>query len=269
MPSDFEDVLYEKHHRMQGAAWITINRPDVRNAFRGQTVEEMIAAFNDAGQDNTVGVVVLTGAGDRAFCSGGDVRWLAEAEKEALAEGRDLSALVPHEAMRNCLKPVIARINGYAIGGGHHMAYFADLSIAAEHAMFGQVGPRVGSPASGHLVSYLIKVVGAKKAREIWYLCRRYTAQQALEMGLVNAVVPYDKLDEEVDNWCRDILAASPTCLKVLKATFEYEYEYLREQSKRNWVEELAPDFFASGEAAEGMSAFSEKREPDFAKFRR
>jgi 2-ketocyclohexanecarboxyl-CoA hydrolase len=164
---------------------------------------------------------------------------------------------------------VIARVNGYAIGGGNHLAYFCDFTIASENATFAQVGPRVGSPAAGYFVAYLTHVVGAKKAKEIWMLCRRYSAAEALAMGLVNAVVPLDKLDEEVDRWCEELLAKSPSCLKVLKASFRTLYQPLREGPERDWVGELAPDFFASGEADEGKSAFLERREPDFSRFPR
>ncbi|MBX6379037.1 MAG: enoyl-CoA hydratase/isomerase family protein [Clostridia bacterium] len=256
----FQDILYEKKN---GVARITINRPHVLNAFTNVTMLEMVQAFNDAAIDDSVGVVVLTGAGDRAFCSGGDVKWeLERGTREMYDHVIDL-----HNAMRLCLKPVIARINGYAIGGGHHLAYFCDLSIAAEHAIFGQNGPRVGSPADGFIVSYLVRVVGAKKAREIWYLCRRYTAQEALQMGLVNAVVPYEKLDEEVDRWCEEILEKSPTCISILKASFEHEIDYMREPLF-SIQRQIAPKFFETEEPYEGARAFLEKRPPNFRRFR-
>ncbi len=266
MTLDFKDIIYDKHHRVQGAAWITINRPQVMNAFTGDTLLEMRQAVEDACADTSVGVIVVTGAGERAFCAGGDVKWLQEAQQEG---GSAAGGLDPHAGIEDCLKPVIARVNGYCIGGGNHMAYHADFTIASENAQFSQVGPRIGSPASGSWVSYLVHVVGAKKAREMWMLCRRYSAQEALQMGLVNAVVPYDKLDEEVDNWCRELMAKSPSCLKILKASFLAEYEYLRETSKRDWVGEIAPDFFRSGEADEGKNAFKERREPDFSRYPR
>ena len=263
---DFQDILYEKHHRVRGAAWITINRPDVMNAFTGQTLTEMRDAVRDACDDPGVGVIVLTGAGDRAFCAGGDVRWLQEVQREGTTGAAPVD---PHAGIEDCLKPVIARVNGYAIGGGNHLAYFSDFTIASERATFAQVGPRVGSPAAGHMVAYLTHVVGAKKAKEIWMLCRRYSAQEALEMGLVNAVVPHERLDDEVDNWCRELMQKSPGCLKILKASFRTVYQPLREQSRREWVKEIAPDFYQSGEADEGKNAFLERREPDFSRFPR
>ena len=263
---DFEHILYKKHQRVQGAAWITINRPDVMNAFTGQTLTEMRQAVEDASTDSEVGVVVITGAGDRAFCAGGDVRWLQEVQRE---DARAPAPVDPHAGIEDCLKPVIARVNGYAVGGGNHLAYFADFTIASERATFAQVGPRVGSPAAGYFVAYLTHVVGAKKAKEIWMLTRRYNAQEALEMGLVNAVVPHDKLDEEVDKWCQELMQKSPSCLKILKASFRTLYEPLREASRRNWVKEISPDFYKSGEADEGKNAFLERREPDFARYPR
>jgi dihydroxynaphthoic acid synthetase len=262
--SDFQDIIFQKHQRVRGAAWITINRPEVMNAFTGDTLREIAAAVSDASADPEVGVVVLTGAGDRAFCAGGDVRWLQEVQRE----GAGASPGDPHAGIEDCLKPVIARVNGYAIGGGNHLAYFCDFTIASENATFAQVGPRVGSPAAGYFVAYLTHVVGAKKAKEIWMLCRRYSAAEALEMGLVNAVVPLDRLDDEVDRWCTELLQKSPSCLKILKASFRTVYERLREDT-RDWVGELAPDFYASGEADEGKNAFLERREPDFARFPR
>ena len=223
---EFQDIIYQKHHRVQGAAWVTINRPEVMNSFTGRTLAEMKEAVIDANCDESIGVVVITGAGDRAFCAGGDIKWLGEAQQEGKWGHGDFD---PHAGIEECLKPIIARVNGYSIGGGNHMAYFCDFTIASEKATFAQVGPRVGSPASGHYVSYLTWVVGAKKAKEMWMLCRRYTAQQALEMGLVNVVVPPDKLDEEVDKWCRELLAKSPSCLKILKASFRSLYDPLRQ----------------------------------------
>lgn len=260
---DFKDILFEKHHRVQGAAWITINRPDVMNSFTGDTLTEMRQAVDDSCADPEVGVIVITGAGERAFCAGGDVRWLQEVQ----TEGAAAAPMDPHSGIEDCLKPVIARVNGYAIGGGNHLAYFADFTIASENATFAQVGPRVGSPAAGHYVANLTHVVGAKKAKEIWMLCRRYDAKQALEMGLVNTVVPFEQLDAEVDAWCKELLAKSPTCLKILKASFREVFRPLR--TERDWVGEISPDFYKSGEADEGKTAFIERREPDFARFPR
>lgn len=259
----FSDILYEKHGRVRGAAWITINRPDAMNSFTGETLDEMRAAMDDANADPEVGVVVITGAGDKAFCAGGDVRWLQEVQREGEQVPMD-----PHAGIEDFLKPVIARVNGYAIGGGNHLAYFCDFTIASERAVFSQVGPRVGSPASGHWVSYLVHVVGAKKAKEIWMLCRRYTAQEAVEIGLVNAVVPHETLDDEVDRWCTELLQKSPSCLRILKASFREVFQPLR-QPGRDWVGEIAPDFYKSGEADEGKAAFLERREPDFSRFPR
>lgn len=264
---DFEHVIYEKHKRVRGAAWITINRPEVMNAFTGQTLTEMREAVDDARDDPEVGVVVITGAGDRAFCAGGDVRWLQEVQREDAAGAAPMD---PHAGIEDCLKPVIARVNGYCVGGGNHMAYFADFTIACEeHAQFAQVGPRVGSPAAGYFVAYLTHVVGAKKAKEIWMLTRRYGAKEALEMGLVNTAVPHDKLDEEVDRWCEELMRKSPSCLKVLKASFRMVYEDMRKASRRDWVKEIAPDFYRSGEADEGKNAFLERRESDFSRYPR
>jgi len=259
----FKDILYEKHHRVRGAAWITIDRPDAMNSFTGETLDEMRAAMDDARDDAEVGVVVITGAGDKAFCAGGDVRWLQAVQREGKQVPMD-----PHAGLEDFLKPVIARVNGYSIGGGNHLAYFCDFTIASERASFSQVGPRVGSPAAGHWVSYLVHVVGAKKAKEIWMMTRRYSAQEALDMGLVNAVVPNEELDAEVDRWCAELMQKSPACLKILKASFREVFQPLR-QPRRDWVTEIAPDFYKSGEADEGKNAFLERREPDFSRFPR
>lgn len=258
--ANFTDILYEKRNQV---ARITINRPHAYNAFTGHTMDELALAIHDAGVDPEIGVVVLTGSGDKAFCAGGDITW----EREG---GLELLVLRPYNLntiIGRCLKPVIARVNGFAVGAGNHIAYFCDLTIAAEHAIFGQNGPRVGSPAGGHVVSYLSHVVGQKRAREMWYLCRRYTAQQALEWGLANAVVPYERLDEEVDRWCQELLTLSPTCLKILKASFEGEFDYLRGQTDQ-FRAMIDPNYFRSGEQMEGANAFLERRRPNFAKFR-
>jgi len=254
---EFQDILYEKK---DGVARITINRPKSYNAFTGVTIQELNRAIEDAATDHSVGVVVLTGTGDKAFCAGGDVKW----EAEGGLKGQPYNL---NETVGRCLKPVIARVNGYAIGGGNHLAYFCDFTIAAEHAIFGQNGARVGSPASGAIVNFLTHQVGHKRAREMWLLCRRYTARQMLDWGLVNSVVPYDKLDEEVQKWCDEILSLSPTCLKVMKASFEAEFDYLRGTGHRN-VEMISPHYFESGEQQEGAAAFLEKRKPDCSKWR-
>jgi naphthoate synthase len=258
----YTDVLYEKRN---GVAWITINRPDVRNAFRTRTVHELTDAFEDARYDPAVGVVVLTGAGDRAFCAGGD-------QKERGAGGYSQDGQRPmnvdrlHSAIRHCPKPVIAMVNGFAIGGGHVLHVLCDLSIAAETAVFGQTGPRVGSVDAGHGTGYLARVVGEKKAREIWYLCRQYSAQDALAMGLVNKVVPAKDLRAEVEQWCRELLDKSPTALALAKQSFNIDSE------TRAGVAEFATTalnlYYQTEEALEGRNAFVEKRPVDFKKFR-
>lgn len=258
---DFEDIVYEKKG---GVARITINRPETRNAFRSKTLLEMAQALDDAWVDHSVGVVVLTGAGDRAFCSGGDQK---ERQKGGYGGApRRVNAHHIHRLIRQIPKPVIARVNGYAIGGGHVLHVVCDLSIASENAIFGQTGPRVGSYDAGFGSAYLARVVGEKKAREIWYLCRQYTAQEALEMGLVNKVVPYEKLDEEVDSWCKEILGKSPTALKMLKASFNADSDSI------DGISTMAMGsldlYYNSDEAMEGRNAFVEKRPVDFSKFR-
>ena len=263
--TEYEDILFE---RKDGIATITINRPDSLNSVRPTTVIEMSLAVEIAEKDKTIGVIVLTGAGDRAFSSGGDVRW----EKEGGLKERHNTGVnmrIIHEAIRHAGKPVIAAVKGYAIGMGNHLAYHCDLTIAADNAIFGQNGPRVGSPAEGWIVSYLTHIIGSKKARELWMLCRRYTAREALEMGLVNTVVPLDQFDAEVKKWCDEILALSPGVLKIIKASFEAESDYLREPSPNHFQKLVAPDFFDTGESLEGQTAFLEKRKPDFSQYRR
>ncbi len=257
----FKDILYEVREHVSR---ITINRPKQYNAFTGDTLKEMTLAFEAAGVDDEVGVVVLTGVGDKAFSSGGDVNW----EKEGGLERQVLEPYMLHLTVSRCPKPIIARVNGYCIGGANHLAYFCDFTIAAEHAIFGQNGPRVGSPACGAIVSYLTRVIGAKRAREMWMLSRRYSAKQALEMGLVNAVVPMEKLDEEVDKWCRELLALSPTCLKILKTSFVEEFSYLFGQGDQLRRYMTTREFWEE-EQQEGARAFLEKRPPDFSRFRR
>lgn len=260
----FEDLLYES---VDGIARITINRPSRLNAMRDVTFVELAQAIEMARDDKTVGVIVLSGTGNKAFSAGGDVKW----EQEGGLKNRHIAVnpRIVHEAVRHCGKPVIAVVKGYAIGMGNHLAYFCDLTIAADNAIFGQNGPRVGSPAEGWLVSYSMHVLGAKKAREMWMLCRQYNAQQALEMGLCNVVVPLDKIDEEVNKWCQEILALSPTCLKILKASFEAENDAIRDPSPNHLQLMLAPDFYNTEEPKEGQKAFFEKRKPDFMAYRR
>ena len=244
------DVLYEKR---DGTAWITINRPERRNAFRGQTVLDLIACVRAAWHDRDVGVAVLTGAGDKAFCSGGD-------QKEGYVGLDEVATL--HAVLRNVPKPVIAMVNGYAIGGGHVLHVVCDLSIAADTAKFGQVGPKVGSVDPGFGTAYLARLVGEKKAREIWYLCRQYSAAQALEMGLVNAVVPASDLRAETEKWCRELLEKSPTALKLAKQSFNADTEHIAGITELGFSAlEL---YYATPEAQEGRNAFVEKRPPRF-----
>ncbi|MES2536746.1 MAG: enoyl-CoA hydratase-related protein [Pseudomonadota bacterium] len=261
-PNRYEDILYEENNHV---ATITINRPGALNATRPQTFVEMVDAVEHASRNRAIGVLVIRGAGDKAFSSGGDVQRLKGEPTPGYVEADPRSV---HLAIRHCGKPVIAVIKGYAIGLGNHLAYFCDLTIAAENAIFGQVGPRIGSPAEGWIVSYSARVLGSKKARELWMLCRRYNAQQALEMGLVNVVVPLDQLDAEVDKWCEEILALSPTCLRIVKESFESDIDYLRDPSRDHFRRMLAPDFLDTEESQEGKQAFREKRKPNYNKYR-
>jgi len=254
----FEDVLFQC---TDGVAWITINRPAVRNAFRARTVDELVAAFRQAWQDDAVGVVVLTGAGDKAFCSGGDQKERGGAGYgNAPGIGLDVASL--HAIIRNIPKPVIAMVNGYAIGGGHVLHVLCDLSIAADTAIFGQTGPRVGSVDPGFGTAYLARIVGEKKAREIWYLCRQYSASEALAMGLVNAVVPAAELRAEVQRWCAELLEKSPTALKLAKYSFNADTDHIHGITEMGFSAlEL---YYQTDEAIEGRNAFVEKRKPDF-----
>ena len=260
----FTDILYEK---ADGIAKVTINRPDVRNAFRPLTVREMIEAFDEAREDPEVGVVVLTGAGDEAFCSGGDQRVRGAAGYVGDDHVPRLNVLDLQKRIRALPKPVVAMVAGYAIGGGHVLHVVCDLTIAAENARFGQTGPKVGSFDGGFGSSYLARIVGQKKAREIWFLCRQYDAQQALAMGLVNTVVPLERLEEETVAWCREMLAMSPMALRCLKAALNADCD------GQAGLQELAGDatllFYMSEEAQEGRNAYLERRKPDFSKFRR
>jgi len=257
----YQDILYETTN---GVAWITINRPEVRNAFRTQTVDEMVDAFRNAWADNDVGVVVLTGAGDKAFCSGGDQKARSDSGYEGGKGGIGLDVASLHSVMRNIPKPVIAMVNGYAIGGGHVLHVLCDLSIAADTAIFGQTGPRVGSVDPGFGTAYLARIVGEKKAREIWYLCRQYSAQQGLEMGLVNKVVPAAELRKEVELWCAELLEKSPTALKLAKYSFNADTDHIHGITEMGFSAlEL---YYQTAEAQEGRNAFVEKRKPDFRK---
>ena len=268
----FNDVIYEKKYHSEGGGVgrITINRPKVYNAFTGDTVDEICIALDDASHDKTLGVVVITGAGDKAFSSGGDVSWEQEGQEGPARGSRFVFAggrPTINQFVRRCRKPVIAAVKGYAIGGGHHLAYMCDFTIAADNAKFGQTGPRVGSPADGLVVAYLTFVVGTKKAREIWMLTKQYSAKEALEMGLVNTVVPLEKLDEEVDSWCERILAHSPECISILKASFDSVFDHL-DGSTGRLQNLIAPDFFDGDVMKEAQDAFFEKRKPDFWKDR-
>lgn len=250
-----------------GIARIAINRPDRLNAFRSETLAQLTHAFRSAGNSPGVGVIVLTGEGGRAFSAGGDVEWEAGGSLEARKAEDEMKEL--YRAMRETSLPIIARVDGYAIGGGNHLAYICDFTIASDRSVFGQNGPRVGSPAQGWYVSYLVRVLGAKRAREMWLLCRRYNAQQMYEWGLVNEVVPPEKLDATVEQWCAEILALSPTVVSVLRQSVDHEYERLRvDQDAVDFLERVNPTFFESGEQLEGANAFLEKRPPDFSRFR-
>jgi len=257
--SNFTDILYSEH---QGVATITINRPDKYNAFRGQTCDELIQALHLAGWNQSIGVIVLTGAGEKAFCSGGD-----QSAQEGGYDGRGMIGLPLeelHSLIREVPKPVIARVNGYAIGGGNVLVTCCDLAIASDNAIFGQVGPRVGSVDPGFGTAYLSRVIGEKRAREIWYLCRKYTAQQALEWGLVNAVVPQAELDREVEKWCQEIIALSPTAISIAKRSFNADSDAIKGIGSLGM--QALKLFYETDESKEGVKAFLEKRKPNFRK---
>ena len=251
----FEDIIVTNNGAVRR---LTINRPAKLNAMRGQTIAELEQAFRAASADSSVGVVVLTGEGERAFCAGGDVEW----EKDGGLESLDWQL---GNIILDCPKPVIARVNGYAIAGGNHLAYCCDLTIASEHSIFGQNGPRVASPAGGYPVAHLAGIIGHKRAREMWMLCRRYSAAQMLEWGLVNAVVPKEALDAEVARWCEELLEMSPTALRTIKHSFG---QIIDRTGIKEVVEAVAPGFFQTGEQKEGAAAFLEKRKPDFSPWR-
>jgi naphthoate synthase len=266
---EWRDIVYET---AEGMAKITIDRPEVRNAFRPQTVAELSHAFRLAQDDPEVGVVILTGTGPHAFCSGGDQKsrgddgYMGDDPVAQQGIGR-LNVLDLQVQIRRCPKPVVAMVAGYAIGGGHVLHVVCDLTIAADNARFGQTGPRVGSFDGGYGSGLLARVVGQKKAREIWFLCRQYDAQQALDMGLVNTVVPLERLEEETVAWCREMLALSPLALRLLKASMNAADDGLA------GIQQLAGDatllFYMSEEAQEGRDAFVEKRPADFSRFPR
>ena len=262
----YTDITYEISSNV---AWVTINRPKKLNAYRPHTLKEMIDAIQTASADPDCGVIVLAGAGDRAFSAGGDVEIENEETFTAGADALDALNMQLYRTFWDNKKPVIAMVDGYAIGGGNHMAYFCDLTIASSRSVFGQNGPRVASPAQGWQVAQAIAVLGTKRAKEMWMLCRRYTAAQALEWGLVNAVVEPEELKAEVQRWAEELLALSPTTLHLVKRSFD---EWLSPNRNvfegRHLVDELHPDFYSSGEQTEGASAFMEKRKADFSKWR-
>jgi len=262
---EYEDILYEG---AEGIGKITINRPEVRNAFRPETLFELEDAFRRARDDASIGVIILTGAGDLAFCSGGDQRvrghggYVGESDRTPR-----LNILDVQKQIKYLPKPVIAVVAGYAVGGGHVLHLVCDLTIAADNARFGQAGPRVGSFDGGYGSAYLARVVGHKKAREIWYLCRQYSAQEAFDMGLVNTVVPLERLHDEAMQWAREIMEKSPTALRFLKASFNVDTD------GQAGLQQLAGDatllYYLTDEAKEGKNAFLEKRKPDWSKFPR
>ena len=260
----YQDILYET---AEGMAKITINRPQVRNAFRPQTLFELQDAFARAREDQSVGVIIFTGAGTEAFCSGGDQRVRGEGGYVGDDGVPRLNVLELQRQIRTLPKAVIAMVAGFAIGGGHVLHLVCDLTIAAENAVFGQTGPKVGSFDAGYGATLLARIVGHKKAREIWFLCRQYSAQQALDMGLVNAVVPLERLEEETVHWAREILEKSPTAIRFLKAAFMADTDGLA------GLQQLAGDatllYYLTDEAKEGRNAFVEKRKPDFSRFPR
>jgi len=260
MSREYTDIQYSEKNAV---ARITINRPEQYNAFRAKTVEELIDAFQRAGWNKSIGVVVLTGAGDKAFCTGGD-----QGSQDGGYDGRGTIGLPIDELqslIRDIPKPVIARVNGYAIGGGNVLATICDLTIASDTAQFGQVGPKVGSVDPGFGTAYLSRIVGEKKAREIWYTCRRYTAHEAEAMGLVNKVVPAALLDEEVDRWCAEICERSPTAIALAKRSFNADSESIRGISSMGMA--ALALYYGTEESREGGAAFREKRKPDFRRF--
>lgn len=259
---EYEDILFQQYG---GIAKITINRPQVYNAFRPKTNEEMLDAMAICRERADIGVIVLTGAGDKAFCSGGDQNYKSRGGYRDADGTPRLNVLDIHKAIRSLTKPVIAMVNGYAIGGGNVLNVVCDLSIASENAIFGQTGPKVGSFDAGYGAGYLAAVVGQKKAREIWFLCRQYTAAEAEAMGMANKVVPFDQLEAECVAWAREMLALSPTALRLMKASLNAATDGVA------GLQQLGGDatllFYTTDEAKEGRDAFKEKRTPDFGQF--
>lgn len=260
----FTDILY---HKIPGIAKITINRPHVRNAFRPLTIQEMMQALENARQDCTIGAIIITGQGREAFCAGGDQKIRGVAGYKDSDGTEHLNVLDFQRQIRTCPKPVVAMVAGYAIGGGHVLHIVCDLTLAADNAIFGQVGPKVGSFDGGFGSSYLARIVGQKKAREIWFLCRQYNAQEALQMGLVNAVVPYEELEATTISWCQEMLERSPIALRCLKAALNADCD------GQTGLQELAGNatmlFYMTEEGQEGRNAFVEKRKPNFKQFKR
>lgn len=261
---DFHDIKYQK---AEGIAKITINRPKLRNAFRPETVQEMISALHMARYDDEVGVVILTGEGTQAFCSGGDQKIRGDDGYSDLQGHTHLNVLDFQRDIRTCPKPILAMVAGYAIGGGHILHLLCDLTIAADNARFGQTGPKVGSFDGGYGAGYLARIVGQKKAREIWFLCRQYDAKAALEMGLINCVVPLEDLEVETVKWCKQILENSPTAIRCLKSALNADCD------GQAGIQELAGNatllFYMTKEAQEGRDAFVEKRKPNFNQFKK
>ena len=256
---EYSDILFEYYN---GIAKITINRPEVYNAFRPQTNAQMLDAMGICRDRSDIRVVVLTGAGDKAFCSGGDQNYKSRGGYRDADGTPRLNVLDLHKAIRSLVKPVIAMVNGYSIGGGNVLNVICDLSIASENARVGQTGPKVGSFDAGFGASYLARCVGQKKAREIWYLCRQYTAQEALQMGMVNAVVPFERLEDETVEWCETIMKRSPFAIRMIKRALNAELD------GQHGLMEFAGDatlmYYLMDEAQEGSKAFLEKRDPDF-----
>lgn len=258
--TDYTDIQYAVK---DGVATLCINRPEKYNAFRGKTCDELIDALHRAGWDKSIGAIVLTGAGDKAFCTGGD-----QSAHDGGYDGRGVIGLPVEELqglIREVPKPVIARVNGFAIGGGNVLVTCCDLAIASDKAVFGQVGPKVGSVDPGWGTAYLARIVGEKKAREMWFTCQRYSAQEAKEMGLVNKVVPHDQLDAEVDKWCAMINEMSPTALTIAKRSFNADTETIRGISFQGI--QTVKHFYQTDESKEGVNAFNERRKADFKKF--